>query len=102
MSSTGPRITEHARLSPHIIATSNRISTLIEAARPLAQRAKRYGLRATAEQLTRIEAQLDVMRTVLVTEGEEHMTVARAYADVCEGRIAAHAAYIGMASNARA
>lgn len=99
---TGIRIKDYQRPTHAIVTMSNRLTHLIEAAEPLQAKALEARLDATAAQLHRIIAQLDVMRTVLIVEGDAHIEVARAYADVCEDRLVAHAIYIGEAHRARA
>ncbi len=98
----GIRIKQHDRPTHAVVSMSNHLATLIDAAYPLGVKAIEARLDATAAQITRIIAQLDVMRTVLIAEGDVHIEVARAYADVCEDRLVAHAVYIGEAHRARA
>ncbi|MFI8634001.1 hypothetical protein ACIGEP_15560 [Microbacterium sp. NPDC077663] len=98
----GIRIKEPSRPSHAVVVMTRRLSDLIEAAAPIRCAAEDGGLDATTAQLDRIIAHLDVLRTVLVVEGDEHVEVARAYADVCEDRMLAHAVYIGKARRGRA
>lgn len=98
----GIRIKEPKRPSHAVVSMTKRLSDLIEAATPIRDTAKASRLDATTAQLDRIISQLDVMRTVLIVEGDAHIDVARAYADVCEDRMLAHAVYIGEARRGRA
>ncbi|MFS0714090.1 hypothetical protein ABC195_09405 [Microbacterium sp. 2P01SA-2] len=102
MTTNGPRIVDKPKTTSAVVTMCNKLSTLIDAAAPLIHRADEARLPSTSEQLRRIVGQLDVMRTVLVAEGESHLDMARAYLDVCDGRIVAHAIYIGEAHRARA
>ncbi|QCQ16996.1 hypothetical protein [Microbacterium sp. RG1] len=99
---TGPRIKNADRPTHAVVSLANDLSELIDAATPLANRARGLDLRATARQVEKIAVQLDVMRTVLVAEGEPQLDVARAYADVCADRLAVHGGYIGRVALARA
>lgn len=96
---TGPRIKNVERPTFATMTACNEMSDLIEAATKLAEQARVLGLRSTAEQVRRIAAQLDVMRTVLIAEGDQHMPVAVAYIDVCADRLAVHGGYVGRCAH---
>lgn len=79
----------------------NRLTTIIDAARDLADEAHQLGMRSTARVLRNSITTLDGARVRLIEDGSEYLDAATAFINAGERMLIDRAAAIGRIQNAR-